>query len=183
MNSIRAPFYARVSSEQQATAHTIDSQITALSERAQADECPVPPERQFLDDGYSGATIVRPAMDRLRDLAALGGLDRIYVHSPDRLSPNYAYEVLLIDEWRRGRVEIVFLNRSLGQSPEDDLLLQVQGIVSEYERAKIMERSRRGKKHAAQRGSLNVMSNAPYGYRYISVRDGESGRLFPVMRQ
>jgi site-specific DNA recombinase len=181
MNSIRAAFYARVSSEQQATAHTIESQITALSERAQADECPVPPERQFLDDGYSGATLIRPAMDKLRDLAALGGLDRVYVHSPDRLARNYAYQVLLIDEWRRAGVEIVFLNRPLGQSPEDDLLLQVQGIVSEFERAKIMERSRRGKKHAAQRGSLNVMSNAPYGYRYISVHDGPGQAQFELI--
>jgi site-specific DNA recombinase len=145
MNSIRAAFYARVSSEQQATAHTIESQVIALSGRAGADGCPVPPERQFLDDGYSGATLVRPGLDRLRDLAAVGGLDRIYVHSPDRLARNYAYQVLLIDEWRRAGVEVVFLNRSLGQSPEDDLLLQVQGIVSEYERVKIMERSQRGK--------------------------------------
>jgi site-specific DNA recombinase len=68
--------------------------------------------------------------------------------------------------------ELVFLNRPLGRSPEDDLLLQVQGIVAEYERAKIMERSRRGKKHAAQSGSLNVMSNAPYGYHYVTVHDG-----------
>ena len=98
MNSIRAAFYARVSSEQQATAHTIESQLAALSERAQADGAPVPLERQFVDDGYSGATLVRPAMDRLRDLAAVGGVDRIYVHSPDRLARNYAYQVLLIDE-------------------------------------------------------------------------------------
>src|SRR5215831_13980147 len=172
MNSIRAAFYARVSSEQQATAHTIQSQITALSERAKTDGFPVPPERQFIDEGYSGATLVRPAMDKLRDLATVGGIDRIYVHSPDRLARNYAYQVLLMDEWRRAGVEVVFLNRSLGQSPEDDLLLQVQGVVAEYERAKIMERSRRGKKHAAQRGSLNVMSNAPYGYRYVTAHDG-----------
>jgi site-specific DNA recombinase len=184
MNSIRAAFYARVSSEQQATAHTIESQLAALSERAQADGSPIPLERQFVDDGYSGATLVRPAMDRLRDLAAVGGVDRIYVHSPDRLARNYAYQVLLIDEWRRAGVEIVFLNRSLGQSPEDDLLLQVQGIVSEYERAKIMERSRRGKKHAAQRGSLNVMSHAPYGYRYITVHDGQGqARFEPIPEQ
>src|SRR5437870_6164261 len=123
-------------------------------------------------------------MDRLRDLAAVGGVDRIYVHSPDRLARNYAYQVLLIDEWRRAGVEIVLLNRSLGQSPEDDLLLQVQGIVSEYERAKIMERSRRGKKQAAQRGSLNVMSNAPFGYRYVSVREGGGqARFEPVAGQ
>jgi site-specific DNA recombinase len=172
MNSIRAAFYARVSSEQQAAAHTIESQLAALSERAKADGFPVPAERQFVDDGYSGATLARPALDRLRDVVALGGIDRIYVHSPDRLARNYAYQVLLIDEWRRAGIEVLFLNRSLGQSPEDDLLLQVQGVVAEYERAKIMERSRRGKKHAAQRGSLNVMSNAPYGYRYVTARDG-----------
>lgn len=106
----------------------------------------------------------------------VGAIDRIYVHSPDRLARNYAYQVLLLDEWRRRGVEVVFMNRPLGQSPEDDLLLQVQGIVAEYERAKIMERSRRGKKHAAQNGSLNVMSGAPFGYRYVSVREGQNIR-------
>ena len=84
MTGIRAAFYARVSSEQQAVAHTIESQISALSKRAQNDGTPVPPERQFVDDGISGATLVRPALDRLRDLAAVGAIDRIYVHSPDR---------------------------------------------------------------------------------------------------
>src|SRR5712692_3875395 len=168
MKAIQAAFYARVSSEQQAAAHTIQSQLVALTERARNDGTPVAPERQFVDEGYSGATLVRPALDRLRDLAAAGVINRIYVHSPDRLARNYAYQVLLIDEWRRVGVEIIFLNRPLGQSPEDDLLLQVQGIVAEYERAKIMERSRRGKKHAAQSGSLNVMSCAPFGYRHVS---------------
>ena len=184
MTSVRAAFYARVSSEQQASAHTIESQTAALSERAQNDGTPVPPERQFVDDGYSGATLIRPALDRLRDLATVGAIDRIYVHSPDRLARNYAYQVLLLDEWRRRGIEVVFLNRPLGQSPEDDLLLQVQGIVAEYERAKIMERSRRGKKHAAQGGSLNVMSGAPFGYRYISVQEGGGqARFEPAAEQ
>jgi len=178
MTSIRAAFYARVSSEKQAVAHTIESQIGALSERARVDGAPVPPERQFVDDGISGATLVRPALDRLRDLAAVGAIDRIYVHSPDRLARNYAYQVLLLDEWRRANVELVFLNRPLGESPEDDLLLQIQGIIAEYERAKFMERSRRGERHAAQSGSLNVMSGAPFGYRYISVREGGSQARF-----
>ena len=75
---------------------------------------------------------------------AAGGVDRLYVHSPERLARKYAYQVLLIDELYRCGVEVIFLNRELGQSPEDDLLLQVQGMVAEYERAKIMERSRRG---------------------------------------
>ena len=183
MTTIRPAFYARVSGEQQAAAHTIESQIAVLSERSRSDGMPVPPERQFVDDGYSGATLIRPALDRLRDLVNVGAIDRIYVHSPDRLARNYAYQVLLLDEWLRRGVEVVFLNRPLGQSPEDDLLLQVQGIVAEYERAKIMERSRRGKKHAAQRGSLNVMSGAPFGYRYVSVREGEGQARFELVAE
>jgi site-specific DNA recombinase len=184
MTKIRAAFYARVSGEQQAAAHTIESQIAALSDRAQSDGTPVPSELQFVDDGFSGATLIRPALDRLRDLVSIGAVDRIYVHSPDRLARNYAYQVLLIDEWRRRGVELVFLNRPLGQSPEDDLLLQVQGIVAEYERAKIMERSRRGKKHAAHRGSVNVMSGAPFGYRYVPAQEGDGqARFEPVAEQ
>jgi site-specific DNA recombinase len=99
---------------------------------------------------------------------ALAAIDHIYVHSPDRY---YAYQVLLIHEWHRAGIEVVFLNRSLAQRPENDLFARVQGIVPEYERAKIMERSQSGNKHAAQRGSLNVMSNVPYGCRYVTAHD------------
>jgi site-specific DNA recombinase len=91
---------------------------------------------------------VRPALERLRDVAAAGSVDRLYVHAPDRLARKYAYPVLLVDELRRAGVEVVFLNRALGQSLEDDLLLQVQGVIAEYEQAKIIERHRRGKRHA-----------------------------------
>jgi site-specific DNA recombinase len=111
-------------------------------------------------------------LERLRDAAAAGNLDRLYVHSPDRLARKYAYQVLLVEELGRDGVEVVFLNRELGRSPEDDLLLQVQGMMAEYERAKIIERHRRGKLHAARVGSVNVLSGAPYGYRYVSKHDG-----------
>src|SRR5215472_7826895 len=144
MLPVEAAFYARVSGEQQADAQTIQSQIAALRERIASDEVLVPPDREFIDDGYSGATLVRPALERLRDFAAAGAIQRIYVHSPDRLARSYAYQVVLLDEWRRYGIEVVFLNKAIGQSPEDDLLLQVQGVVAEYERAKIMERCRRG---------------------------------------
>jgi site-specific DNA recombinase len=109
-------------------------------------------EREFLDDGFSGATLVRPGLERLRDLAAEGVIDRVYVHSPDRLARKYAYQALLLDEFQAVGVQVVFLNRALGQSPEDELLLQVQGMMAEYERAKILERSRRGKRHGAHLG-------------------------------
>src|SRR3954465_5512097 len=172
MISIRAAIYARVSSEQQATDSTISSQIAALETRLAQDGLPLMPEERFCDEGYSGATLVRPALERLRDAVAAGHLDRIYVHSPDRLARRYAYQVLLIDEFRRAGVEVVFLNRAIGTSPEDDLLLQVQGMVAEYERAKIRERSRRGKRHAAAHGIINVLSGAPYGYLYVDRHAG-----------
>src|SRR5687767_6728861 len=130
------------------------------------------PEARFIDEGYSGATLVRPALERLRDAVAAGALDRLYVHSPDRLARRYAYQVLLIDEFQRASIEVAFLNRPLGRSAEDDLLLQVQGMIAEYERAKILERSRRGKKHAASSGSVNVLAGAPYGYRYLDRHVG-----------
>jgi site-specific DNA recombinase len=169
---MQAAIYARVSSEQQVEAHTIASQVTALRERVLADGLSVPAAMQFLDDGYSGATLVRPALERLRDTAAAGGIDRLYVHSPDRLARKYAYQVLLVEEFGRLGVEVVFLNRELGRSPEDDLLLQVQGMMAEYERAKILERHRRGKLHAARVGLVNVLSGAPYGYRYVNKHAG-----------
>jgi site-specific DNA recombinase len=131
MNTLHAAIYARVSSEQQATAHTIASQVAALQAQVAADGLALPATHAFLDEGYSGATLVRPALERLRDLAAAGGVDRLYVHSPDRLARKYAYQVLLVDEFQRLGVALIFLNRPLGQTPEDDLLLQVQGMVAE----------------------------------------------------
>jgi site-specific DNA recombinase len=170
--TLRAAVYARVSSEQQAQQKTIDSQLEALKERVGQEGLMLDNELCFVDDGCSGSTLVRPALERLRDVAYAGGVDRLYVHSPDRLARKYAYQVLLVDELTHHGVEIVFLNHALGTSPEEDLLLQVQGVISEYERAKIMERSRRGKRHAARRGSVNVLSGAPYGYRYVSKQEG-----------
>jgi len=161
--ALRAAIYARVSSEQQTQQKTIDSQVAALEGRVAQDGCVLEGELRFVDDGCSGSTLVRPALERLRDCAYAGGIDRLYVHSPDRLARKYAYQVLLLDELAHYGVEVVFLNHALGTSPEEELLLQVQGMISEYERAKIMERSRRGKRHAARRGSVNVLSGAPYG--------------------
>jgi site-specific DNA recombinase len=172
MKGTQVALYARVSTDRQAEAHTIASQVAALRERIAADGFQLSEAMTFLDDGYSGTTLVRPALERLRDLAAAGAVDRLYVHSPDRLARKYAYQVVLVDEWYRLGVEVIFLNRELGRSPEDDLLLQVQGMMAEYERAKIVERHRRGKLHAARSGMVNVLSGAPYGYRYVNKHAG-----------
>ena len=174
-------FYGRVSSEQQAEAATIDSQVAALQERIAKDGLTLETEMRFLDEGYSGATLIRPALERLRDVAATGAIDCLYVHSPDRLARKYAYQVLLLDEFQRCGVEVIFLNHPVGQTPEEDLLLQVQGMVAEYERAKILERSRRGKLHAARQGSVNVLSGAPYGYRYVNCREGDGEARYEIV--
>ncbi len=176
-----AAIYARVSSEQQAQAATIASQVAALEERVAQDGLMLEPPMRFLDEGYSGGTLIRPALERLRDMAATGVIDRLYVHSPDRLARKYAYQVLLLEEFSHCGVEVAFLNHRVGETPEEELLLQVQGMVAEYERAKIVERSRRGKLHAARQGSVNVLSGAPYGYRYIRCRDGEGEARYEIV--
>jgi site-specific DNA recombinase len=163
--------YARVSSEKQAQQDTVASQVAALQERAQADGQVVLPSDIYIDEGYSGATLARPGLERLRDRVAEGGLDVIYVHNPDRLARRYVYQVLLLEEFARCGVQVIFLQGTTGQSAEDELLVQVQGMIAEYERAKIMERYRRGKLHKAQRGFPNPLSGAPYGYIYNRKTD------------
>ena len=181
MSSTQVAIYARVSSDQQAEAQTVASQVAALRERVAAEGLALPDAMQFIDEGYSGATLLRPALERLRDVIAARAVDRLYIHSPERLARKYAYQVLLVDEFRRAEVEVIFLNRALGQSPEDDLLLQVQGMIAEYERAKIIERHRRGKRHAAQAGVVNVLSGAPYGYRYVTKYAGGGHARYEIV--
>ena len=180
MSRLQVALYARVSSEQQAQAQTIASQLAALHERIKADGAVLIQAHSYIDNGYSGSTLIRPALERLRDAVAAAELDRVYVHSPDRLARKYAYQVMLLEEFARSGVEVVFLNRELGQSPEDALLLQVQGMIAEYERAKMLERSRRGKRHKAKQGSVNVLGGAPYGYRYLSKAEAGGEARYEV---
>jgi site-specific DNA recombinase len=181
MMSTQVALYARVSSDQQNEARTIESQLADLRTRLAAEGITLPAELEFVDNGYSGATLIRPALERLRDVAAAGGIDRLYVHCPDRLARNYAHQVLLLEEFIRAGVEVIFLNREVGQTPEDQLLLQVQGMIAEYERAKILERSRRGKRHGAQVGKVSVLGGAPYGYRYVTKQEGAGEASFEIV--
>ena len=166
-----AAIYARVSSDRQKENHTIASQTAALIEYAQTHGYTVLPEWVFQDEGYSGAVLVRPGLESLRDLAAEGQIAAALIYSPDRLSRKYAYQVLLSEELSRCGVELIFLKAPAGTTPEDQLLVQFQGMIAEYERAQIAERCRRGKKHMAQHGGVNVLSGAPYGYRYVRKSD------------
>jgi site-specific DNA recombinase len=166
-----AAIYARVSSEQQREEHTIASQTAALIEFARSHDLEVPQEWVLEDEGFSGATLERPGLERVRDLAAEGQIQVVLAYAPDRLSRKYAYQILLIEELARHGVETLFVKAPQSASAEDQLLVQFQGMIAEYERAQILERSRRGKRHRARSGEVSVLSGAPYGYRYMRKTD------------
>src|SRR5271166_5044895 len=171
-----AAIYARVSSDKQREESTIASQTAALIDFARSRGYQVPTEWVFEDEGYSGASLVRPGLERVRDLAAEGQIEAVLVHAPDRLSRKYAYQILLIEELARHGVDIVFMKAPRAATAEDQLLVQFQGMIAEYERAQILERSRRGKRHRARQGQVNVLSGAPYGYRYVRKSDDAAAR-------
>ena len=124
-----------------------------MQEYAQTNGYAVPAEWVFEDEGYSGANLARPGLEALRDLAAEGQIEAALVYSPDRLSRKYAYQVLLGEEFSRCGVALVFLKSPAGETPEDQLLVQFQGMIAEYERAQIAERSRRGEAAQGPAGS------------------------------
>jgi len=166
-----AAIYARVSSARQKEQETIRSQTAALRTHAEQLGLDVPEQWVFEDDGHSGASLVRPALERLRDLVCQVPVDVLLVYSPDRLARKYAYQALLIEEFSRAGTTVVFVKGPRSDSPEDALLVQFQGMIAEYERAQILERTRRGKTHRAKAGTVNVLSGAPFGYRYVRKSD------------
>src|ERR671923_219019 len=171
-----AAIYARVSSERQREEGTVASQLAGLRELAAARGLMVADELVFCDEGFSGATLVRPALERLRDRAAEGGLEVLLCHAPDRLARRYAYQVLLLEELARVGVEVIFARGGEHSgSPEDELLRQFQGMIAEYGRAQTRERPRRGKLHRARTGHQAVMSGAPYGYRVVKKTEHTEG--------
>ncbi len=173
--------YARVSSQKQADENTIASQLSAIRQRVADDQLRLKAEMEFCDNGYSGADLVRPALEQLRDHVATSTIDRLYVHSPDRLSRKMAHQAILLEEFRKYECEVVFLNQSgASDTPEANLLIQMQGMIAEYEREKILERTRRGRKHSAMQGNVSVFSCAPYGYRYISKTQGDGAARWEI---
>jgi site-specific DNA recombinase len=178
-----AAIYARVSSTRQKEQQTIGSQTVAIRTFAGQQGVEVCDEWTFEDEGVSGATLVRPALDRLRDLVAQVPVEMVLVYAPDRLARRYAYQALLIEEFARAGTEVVFVKAPAGDTPEDRLLVQFQGMIAEYERAQIAERTRRGKLHRARAGSVNVLGGAPYGYRYVKKSEDVDARYEVVEHQ
>ncbi len=175
-----AAIYARVSSARQKKDQTIGSQTAALRDRAGQLGAELPEEWVFEDEGHSGATLVRPALERLRDVVAGVGVDVVLCYSPDRLARKFAYQALLIEEFARAGTKVEFIKGPRGDSPEDQLMVQFQGMFAEYEKAQLMERYRRGKAHRARAGSVNVLGGAPFGYRYVA-KTADSGAGYEIV--
>ncbi len=178
-----AAIYARVSSARQKEQQTIGSQTAALRAHAEQLGLEVPAGWVFSDDGHSGATLVRPALEKLRDLVAQVPVEVVIVYSPDRLARKYAYQALLIEEFAKAGSSVVFVKGPSSDSPEDALLVQFQGMIAEYERAQILERTRRGKAHRARQGTVNVLSGAPFGYRYVRRSEHAEARYEVVAHE
>jgi site-specific DNA recombinase len=172
----RAALYARVSTELQEKEQTIQSQLAAITRFADQQGFRHTPALTYTDDGYSGTWLDRPGLDELRDHAREGRFDVVVVLCPDRLARRYAYQVLLLEELKRAGIEVCFCERPIGDTPDDQLLLQIQGAIAEYERAKLLESCRRGRLHRARQGEL-APPHTPYGYTYAARKHGGDGQI------
>ena len=173
---MRVAIYARVSTERQERQQTIDSQLDALRSWVASNDHILDETHVFRDEGYSGARLDRPGLDALRDVVRDGAVERVAVLSPDRLARRYAYQVVLLEEFRKAGCEVVFLHHPISQNPNDQLLLQIQGAIAEYERAVLGERFRRGKLQKARDGHY-LTGRAAYGYRYVPRCGDVPGQL------
>jgi site-specific DNA recombinase len=164
----KAAIYARVSSQKQKDDETIESQELILREFGIKEGYQIPETWAFLDNGISGQSLQRPALDELRDLVRTELVDAILIYAPDRLARSYPYQLILLDEFRRCGVKVYFIkNAPQGDTPEAIMFTHFQGIFAEYERALILDRSRRGTIHKAKMGDPAILPKLPYGYKKI----------------
>jgi site-specific DNA recombinase len=162
----RAALYARVSTRRQKQEATIESQLAQLLTHAEEQGYELAAEHEFVDQAVSGKYLARPGLDRLRDAALVGAFEVLLCLSPDRLARSLGAQQVVLDELQRARIEVIFLNQpALGDSPQAQLLLNIQGAFAEYERLVISERMRRGRLYRLRQGQ-SVPYPAPYGYRY-----------------
>lgn len=171
-----AAAYARVSTDQQREEATIGSQVEELKQTIAEAGLVLDPEHLYIDDGYTGELLARPALDQMRDAARRKEFDAVYVYDRGRLSRRFAYQEILIEELVDLGIEFVSLHDVHALTPEDRVLQSMQGVFHEYERLKIAERFRRGKLHKVRSG--HFLGYVPrYGYSYHPEKAGTSEAL------
>lgn len=170
--------YVRVSTSRQQQAQTIEQQLERLHAHVVVQqEWHLADEHIYRDDGYSGARLNRPGLDRLRDQVAMGSIELVLVTAPDRLARKYVHQVLLVEELHGYGCQIEFLDRPMSDDPHDQLLLQIRGAVAEYERSLIADRMRRGRQTKMRSGLLLPWTFAPYGYILDPERPRDANRV------
>src|SRR3984885_7690612 len=175
---MKTAIYVRVSTDRQTQAQTIEQQLERLRMHLDLQGETLSADNIFRDDGYSGANLNRPGLDRLRDRVKGGVIDRVLLTSPDRLARNYVHQMVLIEEWERCGCKVEFLDRPMSQDPHDQLLLQIRGAVAEYERALIAERMRRGRRRQFQAGEMLPWPRAHCGYRMEDDRPRDPSGVY-----
>jgi site-specific DNA recombinase len=163
---------ARVSTPHQPQEGTITSQVRSLTHDIHQQGWSLLAAHEYLDEGISGARLDRPALDRLRDGAQRGEFEAVVVLSPDRLARHDAHQWLLIEAFTTLHTPVIFLQNPFGDTPQGKLLTQMQGMIAEYERAQMLERTRRGRLEKARRGEFIPGAYRCYGYRYLPKRHG-----------
>src|SRR3989441_7274479 len=177
-NPMEVALYARVSTPRQQQQQTIEHQLRRLRDDvATQSEWHVADEHIYRDDGYSGAKLNRPGLDRLRDRAAMAAFECVLITAPDRLARNYVHQMLLVDELTQRGCRVEFVERPMSDAPHDQLLLQIRSAVAEYERTLIAERMRRGRQAKWRRGQLLPWTRAPYGYLLDPDRPRDASRV------
>jgi len=166
---MRVAFYARVSTDKQAEKYGVPSQTEALRKRClERGWTPVldGDKDAFIDDGYSGAELDRPALNRLRQAAREGRVDVVLAYDPDRLSRKLYHQMILAEEFEKQGIKLEFITQDMGTSPEDRMFFNMRGLVAEYEREKIRERTVRGSREKARQGKVVSAGTIPFGFRY-----------------
>src|SRR3989338_10075029 len=156
--------YGRVSTSNQENEGTIETQLAAVKDFSKKNNYTI--VQEYLDNGWSGDSIIRPALDQLRMDAKKKIWEGVLIYDPDRLARRYSYQELVMDELREAGIEVLFVTMPSPKNEEDKILYGVKGLFAQYERAKITERFRLGKIRKVKEGHV-LTTEAPYGYEYI----------------
>lgn len=166
--------YARVSTGRQEEEETVKNQLMVTRELAEKQGYKV--VKEYIDDGWSGDILARPALDQLREDAKKKIWEAVLSYDPDRIARRYSYQALVMDELKDLGLETIFVTVPSPKNSEEKILHGVRGLFAEYERVKIGERFRLGKLRKAKEGHI-LLSEAGYGYRYIPKHEKEHGYL------
>jgi site-specific DNA recombinase len=161
----RAVIYTRVSTDEQATGYSLPTQLSECRKYAEMKGYKLTAE--FKDD-YTGASIDRPGLNHLREYSRVNGAEVVIVYDLDRLARKSVYQMLIEEELRKQGISVEYVNGQYADTDEGRLQKQIKSSIAEYEKAKILERSKRGKRGKAQSGFAVVGARAPYGYRIKS---------------